>query len=90
MEQDEHDGPMDGFKYKKNADETVNKFKVFCKIYNKEFEFHRSCSSMKYHVNTKQAFAGSSSLAGNLRQTTLKFRRPLTKSTSDNLTNTIA
>ncbi|KAL0150772.1 hypothetical protein M9458_053930 [Cirrhinus mrigala] len=90
MEQGEQGGPMDGFKYKKNDDGTVNKYKVFCKICNKEFQFHRSCSSLRYHVNAKHAFAGPSSLASGLRQTTLDFRRPLTKSTSDNLTNTIA
>ncbi|RXN29914.1 zinc finger BED domain-containing 1-like protein [Labeo rohita] len=90
MEQGEQGGPMDGFKYKKNDDGTVNKYKVFCKICNKEFQFHRSCSSLRYHVNAKHEFAGPSSSASGLRQTTLDFRRPLTKSTSDNLTNTIA
>ncbi|RXN29270.1 zinc finger BED domain-containing 1-like protein [Labeo rohita] len=90
MEQGEQGGPMDGFKYKKNDDGTVNKYKVFCKICNKEFQFHRSCSSLRYHVNAKHAFARPSSSASGLRQTTLDFRRPLTKSTSDNLTNTIA
>ncbi|KAL0178787.1 hypothetical protein M9458_027681, partial [Cirrhinus mrigala] len=90
MEQGEQGGPMDGFKYKKNDDGTVNKYKVFCKICNKEFQFHRSCSSLRYHVNAKHASAGPSSSASGLRQTTLDFRRPLTKSTSDNLTNTIA
>ncbi|RXN10852.1 zinc finger BED domain-containing 1-like protein [Labeo rohita] len=90
MEQGEQGGPMDGFNYKKNDDGTVNKYKVFCKICNKEFQFHRSCSSLRYHVNAKHAFAGPSSSASGLRQTTLDFRRPLTKSTSDNLTNTIA
>uniref|UniRef100_A0A3P9K018 HAT C-terminal dimerisation domain-containing protein n=1 Tax=Oryzias latipes TaxID=8090 RepID=A0A3P9K018_ORYLA len=89
MEQGEQSGPIDGFKYKKNDDGTVNKSKVICKICNKEFQFHRSCSSLRYHVNAKHAFAGPSGSSG-LRQTTLNVRRPLTKSTSDHLTNTIA
>ncbi|XP_065099150.1 E3 SUMO-protein ligase ZBED1-like [Paramisgurnus dabryanus] len=90
MEQGEQSGPIDGFKYKKNDDGTVNKYKVICKICNKEFQFHRSCSSLKYHVNAKHAFAGPSGSASGLRQTTLNVRRPLTKSTLVNLTNTIA
>ncbi len=90
MEQGEQSGPIDGFKYKKNDDGTVNKYKVICKICNKEFQFHRSCSSLRYHVNAKHAFAGPSGSASGLRQTTLNVRRPLTKSASDNLTNTIA
>lgn len=47
MEQGEQSGPIDGFKYKKNDHGTVNKYKVICKICNKEFQFHRSCSSMR-------------------------------------------
>lgn len=90
MEQGEQSGPIDGFKYKKNDDGTVNKYKVISKICKKEFQFHRSCSSLRYHVNAKHAFAGSSGSASGSRQTTLNFHGPLTKSTSDNLTNKIA
>ncbi|TRY64888.1 hypothetical protein DNTS_024589 [Danionella cerebrum] len=49
--------PIEGFKYEMNNDGTINKYKVICKICNKEFQFHRSCSSLRYHVNAKHAFA---------------------------------
>ena len=84
-------GPMDGFAFAKNKDGTVNKQIVICTHCSKTFSFHRSCSSLKYHISAKHALVGaSSSETGGLRQGTLDTRRPLTKSTVDKLNNAIA
>ena len=90
MEQDEQVGPLDGFEFNKNKDGTMNKQIVMCTYYKKEFQFHQSCSSLKYHLNAKHALVGVSSATPGLRQTTLIEHRPVSKSNSDKLTNTIA
>ena len=68
----------------------MNKQIVMCTYCKKEFQFHRSCSSLKYHLNAKHALVGVSSATPGLRQTTLIEHRPVSKSNSDKLTNTIA
>ena len=87
-------GPLDGkFEFKKNKDGTLNKQAVICTLCKKEFSFHRSTSSLKYHINAKHAFVGSSSSGarpGGLVQTTLTEGRALSKSISENLTQKIA
>ena len=90
---DETVGPMDGqFKYKKNKDGTVNKHVVVCSHCRKDFSFHRSTSSLKYHLNAKHSFVGASTSGDkpSMRQTTLTERKALSKSTSEKLTDTIA
>nr|XP_024657016.1 zinc finger BED domain-containing protein 1-like [Maylandia zebra] len=90
MEKQEQDGLLDGeFKYKKNIDGTINKRVVICTHCSKEFQFHRSNSTLKYHLNAKHAFVGAAASPG-LRQTTLSERRPLGKSSLDKLTDNIA
>lgn len=89
-------GPLDGkFKYKTKQDGTVDRQKVLCTLCWKEFSFHRSTSSLKYHLNAKHQhvvdFANTSETAApRLRQSTLTRRRELSKSTADELTDTNA
>lgn len=90
-----HIGPLDGkFEYKKTQDGTIDRHEVVCTLCRKEFSFHRSTSSLKYHINAKHSLVGDSSASTSatpgLRQTTLTERRGLSKSTSDKLTDTIA
>ena len=77
----------------KNKDGTIDHHEVICTHCRKEFTFHRSTSSLKYHINAKHSLVGdstaSSSATPSLRQT-LTERRGLSKSTSDKLTDTIA
>ncbi|KAI7807100.1 putative zinc finger BED domain-containing protein 1-like [Triplophysa rosa] len=92
-ESNEPVGPLDGqFEYKKNKDGIVNKHVVVCSHCRKDFSFHRSTSSLKYHLNTKHSFVGASTsgVMPGMRQSTLTERRPLSKSTSGKLTDTIA
>ena len=50
--------PVDGkFCYKKRTDGSVDKSMVVCKLCNKEFAYHRSTSSLKYHLNAKHLAA---------------------------------
>lgn len=54
-------GPLDGkFEYKKNDDGTVDRQRVLCTFCWKEFSFHRSTSSLKYHINAKHTTVGDS------------------------------
>uniref|UniRef100_A0A8C4DLB3 Zinc finger BED domain-containing protein 1 n=1 Tax=Dicentrarchus labrax TaxID=13489 RepID=A0A8C4DLB3_DICLA len=92
-ESEEPVGPLDGqFEYKKNKDGTVDKHVVFCSHCRNDISFHRSTSSLKYHLNTKHSFVGASTsgVMPGMRQTTLTERRALSKSTSEKLTDTIA
>ena len=54
-------GPLNGkFFYKKNEDGTINKNAVICSLCKKEFSYHRSCSSLTYHLNAKHVRTSSS------------------------------
>lgn len=49
-------GPLNGtFTFKKHADGAVDKSVVLCSFCHKEFSYHRSTSSLKYHLNAKHA-----------------------------------
>ncbi len=51
-------GPVDGkFSFKKRMDGSVDKSTVVCKLCNKKFAYHRSTSSLKYHLNAKHVAA---------------------------------
>lgn len=86
-------GPLDGkFEYKIKQDGTVDRQKVLCTLCWKEFSFHRSNSSLKYHLNAKHQhdvdFANTSvTSTPRLRRSTLTRRRNLSKSTADELTD---
>lgn len=79
-------GPLDGkFEYKIKQDGTVDRQKVLCTLCWKEFSFHRSNSSLKYHLNAKHQhdvdFANTSvTSAPRLRRSTLTRRRNHSKS----------
>lgn len=94
-------GPLNGkFTFKKNNNGTINKNLVLCKICKKEFSYHRSNSSLTYHLNAKHvevASSNPSSSAANvsssdaLRQPTLtELSHRMSKSTSERVTNSIA
>ena len=88
---DEPEDLLDGkFVFQKNKDGTFNQTKVICTLCGKTLSFHRSYTSLKYHLNAKHALVGEGSSSG-MRQTTLtEQRRPLTKSACDKLTSTVA
>ncbi|XP_015463706.3 E3 SUMO-protein ligase ZBED1 [Astyanax mexicanus] len=99
-------GPLNGaFSFRTNPDGTVNKSTVLCVFCNKEFSFHRSTSSLKYHLNAKHFivkqevqdytahYATANSQARlELSQNTLDqtSTRRRSRYTSDQLTNCIA
>src|SRR4029434_7389838 len=67
------------FLFKRQNDRTIDKTKVVCSICQAEFSYHRSSSSLSYHLNAKHPTESSPRLAG--RQTTLhdftKITRPV-------------
>ena len=95
-QEDETVGPLNGkFLYKNNRDGTINKNVVICSFCKKEFSYHRSNSSLTYHLNAKHVQASSSvasvATGSSLRQTKLaEFGKRMSKSTTEKLTNTIA
>lgn len=90
----EKEGIMDGkFIFKTLPDSTLDKTKVICSICRAEFSYHRSTSSLRYHLQAKHTDPSVSSASGNVRQTTLdsRFRsRSMDTSTSSKLTQAIA
>ncbi|RXN07812.1 zinc finger BED domain-containing 1-like protein [Labeo rohita] len=92
-------GPVDGkFCYKKRMDGSVDKSMVVCKLCNKEFAYHRSTSSLKYHLNAKHIAASvdvsPTATTRTHTQPTLHqmtgLRTRITKSTSEKITNGLA
>ncbi|XP_023148921.1 osteocalcin 2-like [Amphiprion ocellaris] len=81
----QHVGPLGGkFEYKKNQDGTIDRQTVICTLCWKEFSFHRSTTSLKYHLNAKHSFVGdsastSANASPSLRQKTLTECRSLGK-----------
>ncbi|KAL7835645.1 hypothetical protein SRHO_G00279920 [Serrasalmus rhombeus] len=53
-------GPLrDNFSFKKRPDGTFEKTTVVCKLCKKEFAYHRSYSSLKYHLKAKHVAAST-------------------------------
>ena len=50
-------GPLQGKFCFKIQEGRVDKSTVICKLCNKEFAYHRSVSSLKYHLNAKHVAA---------------------------------
>ncbi|XP_076869230.1 uncharacterized protein LOC143519541 [Brachyhypopomus gauderio] len=51
---------VDGkFKYKKHPDGSTNKSVVICTLCRKEFAYHRSTSTLRYHLNAKHVGANA-------------------------------
>ncbi|KAI7807507.1 putative zinc finger BED domain-containing protein 1-like [Triplophysa rosa] len=97
--EEELHGLLNGhFKYKRDPNGAIDKTKVICVVCGKEFAYHRSSSSLKYHLNSKHVLASTAvtsppaATVSNLRQTTLTetSRHKLSKSTSQSLTNAIS
>ncbi len=75
----------------------LDKSTVVCKLCKKEFAYHRSSSSLRYHLNAKHVAASTDntpSSSRQCRQSTLDkmtgFRAKMSKSTTDKLTNPLA
>ncbi|XP_061882754.1 E3 SUMO-protein ligase ZBED1-like isoform X2 [Entelurus aequoreus] len=69
-------GPLGGmFEYKIKKDGSIDRQKVVCTLCWKEFSFHRSTTSLKYHINAKHRSAGD--LSACLSQNTPTRRRDL-------------
>ncbi|XP_062851037.1 E3 SUMO-protein ligase ZBED1-like [Trichomycterus rosablanca] len=99
-------GPLrDNFSFKKRPDGTFEKTTVVCKLCKKEFAYHRSYSSLKYHLNAKHVAASTAVPTANFSvpssgtnkrssQPTLDqmtgFRAKISKSTSEKLSNSLA
>lgn len=90
------------FTYKKRPDGSVDKNKVICNVYSKEFAYHRSSSTLKYHINAKHpgvhpevrpsTSRDTNSSSQRHLQTTLEqtLKRKLSKSVCDQLTSSLA
>lgn len=98
-------GLMNGkFTFHKRSDGTIDKGKVICLLCKKEFAYHRSSSSLAYHINAKHPVESAapanvsredaSSLVSHnklFRQTKLEESTlRMSKSATDKLTNVIA
>ena len=68
---------------------TIDKTKVVCSIWQIEFSYHRSSSSLSYHLNAKHPTESSPRLDG--RQPTLHdFSRKITRPVHEKVTNALA
>src|SRR4029434_1023903 len=77
------------FLFKCQNDGTIDKTKVVCSICQDEFSYHRSSSSLSYHLNAKHPTESSPRLDG--RQPTLHdFARKITRPTGEKVTNAVA
>ncbi|XP_019203023.1 uncharacterized protein LOC109195437 [Oreochromis niloticus] len=94
--------PMNGkFVFHKRPDGTIDKGKVVCLECKKEFAYHRSSSSLAYHLNAKHPAASAATASSEdvsniasqskaFRQTKLENTPRMSKSATDKLTNVIA
>ncbi|MEQ2242487.1 hypothetical protein ILYODFUR_036318 [Ilyodon furcidens] len=99
-------GPMNGkFTFQKHPNGTIDKGRVICLLCKMEFAYHRSSSSLAYHINAKHPVASAaatvnvssediSNLASHskaLRQSKLEENTPcMSKSANNRLTNVLA
>nr|XP_047126356.1 E3 SUMO-protein ligase ZBED1-like [Hydra vulgaris] len=88
---------LNGHFYFKPLQQGVDRTKAICKHCKAEFSYHRSTSSLKYHLNAMHTVDANKSSTqtnsgGNLRQTTLDAarRRTTEKQKKDKITNAIA
>lgn len=89
---------LDGkFVFKKLPDGRQDRGTVYCKLCRKEFAYHRSASTLRYHLNAKhvkastETYRGSSSSQSQLQLDQMAgFRTKMSKSTSETLTNSLA
>src|SRR4029434_50007 len=75
--------------FKSQNDGTIDKPKVVCSICQAEFSYHRSSSSLSYHLNAKHPTESSPRLDG--RQPTLHdFSRKITRPVREKVTKGVA
>src|SRR4029434_8339417 len=88
MERDE--GLLGGkLMFKRQNDVTIDKTKVVCSICQAEFSYHRSSSSLSYHLNAKHPTDRSPRLDG--RQPSLHdFSMEITRPVREKVTNAVA
>ena len=76
------------FLFKRQNDGTIDKTKVVCSICQDEFSYHRSSSSLSYHLNAKHPTESSPRLDG--RQPTLHDFTKITRPIREKVTNALA
>ena len=77
------------FLFKRQNDRTIDKTKVVCSICQAECSYHRSSSSLSYHLNAKHPTESSPRLDG--RQPTLHdFSRKITRPVREKVTIWVA
>src|SRR4029434_10962442 len=77
------------FLFKRQNDGTIDKTKVVCSICQAEFSYHRSSSSLNYHLNAKHPTESSPRL--DARQPTHQdFSRKITRPVREKFTNAAA
>ena len=71
------------FKFKQLPDGTVGRNTVICNLCSKEFSYHRSSSTLRYHLNAKHLVASSQhelpQRDGNVINLNLKMHRVFMK-----------
>src|SRR4029434_8707934 len=75
--------------FKRQNDRTIDKTKVVCSICQAECSYHRSSSSLSYHLNAKHPTESSPRL--DVRQPTLHdFSMKITRPVREKVTNAVA
>src|SRR4029434_461834 len=87
MKMERAEGLLGGkFLFKRQNDRTIDKTKIVCSICRAECSFHRSSSSLSYHLNAKHPTDSSPRLDD--RQPTLHdFSRKITRPVREKVTN---
>ncbi|XP_038131378.1 uncharacterized protein LOC119776833 [Cyprinodon tularosa] len=94
-------GPLQGKFCFKIQEGRVDKSAVICKLCNKEFAYHRSVSSLKYHLNAKHVAASLADTSVEASPTGRKTKQPtlhqltgfkgrVSKTKADKMTNALA
>src|SRR4029434_8664977 len=76
--------------FKSQNDETIDKTKVVCSICQAEFSYHRSSSSLSYHLNAKHPTESSPSRLDGRQPTLHDFTRKITRPVREKVTNAYA
>ncbi|KAI4887351.1 hypothetical protein NFI96_007486 [Prochilodus magdalenae] len=80
-------GPLrENFSFKKRPDGTFDKTTVVCKLCKKEFAYHRSYSSLKYHLNAKHVAASTAVPTANFSVASSGTNKRFSQPTLDQMT----
>src|SRR4029434_8360429 len=77
------------FLFKRQNYGTIDKTKVVCSICQEECSYHRSSSSLSYHLNAKHPTESSPRLGGH-QPTLHDFSRKITRPVREKVTNAVA